>query len=152
MIFQEFTPNYGFDLRVIVIGDQFLGYYRHVPENDFRASGAGIYSKKTIPKEALLLAKRVKDSFPKTNMLAIDMLQDKRDDLFKVIETSIFIGVDTCEQLKVDGVPGLYRYKDGEFYFEPGRYWIQELALKEAMEEWINNQSKLLNEDSCNKQ
>jgi glutathione synthase/RimK-type ligase-like ATP-grasp enzyme len=137
VIFQEYTPNYDFDLRVIVIGNQFLGYYRHVPENDFRASGAGIYSKKEIPKEALLLAKRVRDAFPKTHMLAVDMLQDKRDDLFKVIETSIFISVETSEQLKVDGVPGLYKYKNGDFHFEPGRYWIQELALKEAMEEWL---------------
>ena len=139
VIFQEYTPNYGFDLRVIVIGDQFLGYYRNIPKNDFRASGAGIYLKKEIPQEALLLAQKVRDTFPKTYMLAVDMLKDKRDDLFKVIETSIFIGVDTCEQLKVEGVPGVYRYKDGQFHFEPGRYWIQELALKEAMKDWIIN-------------
>lgn len=70
-------------------------------------------------------------------MLAVDMLQDKRDHLFKVIETSVFIRVDTCEQLKVEGVPGFYQYYDGGFHFKPGRYWIQEFVLKEAMEQWI---------------
>lgn len=137
VIFQEFTPTDGFDLRVIIIGNCYFGYFRYAPTNDFRASGAGIVEKKEIPVEALLLAKKVKELFPDTDMLAVDMLQDKRDHLFKVIETSVFIRVDTCEQLKVEGVPGFYQYYDGKFHFKPGRYWIQEFVLKEAMEQWI---------------
>ncbi|AEF85060.1 conserved hypothetical protein [Treponema primitia ZAS-2] len=39
--FQEFIPNYGYDLKIIVVGNK-LGFIgRRVRKNDFRASGGG---------------------------------------------------------------------------------------------------------------
>lgn len=136
VIFQEKVPNEGFDLRVIMIGNYYLGYYRFPEKGDFRASGSGIYEKREIPLEVLKLAKKVKESLPKTYMLAVDFLQDSRDMKYYIIETSIFISVESSEQLFVDGVPGRYIEEHGNFKFEKGRYWVQELMIDEIINEW----------------
>lgn len=39
--FQEFIPNDGYDLKVVVIGDKMTFCARNVRKNDFRASGGG---------------------------------------------------------------------------------------------------------------
>lgn len=128
--FQEFIDDATYDLRVICIGDELLGYYRYPNEGDFRASGAGNYEKKAIPTEALDLAYKVRKNFGAT-CLATDFVYSEKRSQFLIIESSIFIGVDTCEQLSIDGVPGKYiRKADGDYEFVPGRFWIQELALK----------------------
>lgn len=134
--FQEYVEGASFDLRIIIIGNSYFGYYRDVPMNDFRASGAGIFQKRGIPKEALLMAKKVKDCMPPTRVLAVDLLQNPQDNKYYIIETSLFVSVDTPEQLVVDGVPGRYIYDKGEFIFEEGKFWIQELTLLELFEEW----------------
>lgn len=128
--FQEFIDDATYDLRVICIGDELLGYYRYPDKGDFRASGAGNYEKKAIPTEALDLAYKVRETFGAT-CLATDFVYSEKRNQFLIIESSIFIGVDTCEQLSIDGVPGKYIRKDsGDYEFIPGRFWIQELALK----------------------
>jgi glutathione synthase/RimK-type ligase-like ATP-grasp enzyme len=137
--FQDFVPNAKFDLRIIIAGNSFFGYYRQIPKDDFRASGAGKEDFATpIPEEALLLAKKVKDNFPKTKMLAVDMLKDERNGLLYIIECSIFLHVDFPSELTVNGRQGRYIYENGQFVFEEGKYWCQELSLLEAMKEWIN--------------
>ena len=105
--FQKFICDASFDLRVIVIGNKYFGYYRMKPHNDFRASGAGLYVKKEIPKEALLIARDVKEKL-NTTMLAVDMLKPENEGNYKMIEASIFIQVDTAEQLIINGVSGDY--------------------------------------------
>lgn len=142
VIFQEKVPNEGFDLRVIIIGNYYLGYYRYPNKGDFRASGSGVVEKKEIPKEVLLLAKKVKNVLPDTNMLAVDFLQDSRDMKYYIIETSLFISVESSEQLYVDGSPGRYIEEDGEFRFEEGRFWIQELMMDEVVKNWVNGDGK----------
>lgn len=137
VIFQEFVPNYGYDLRVIIVGNSYFGYYRKPRKNDFRASGSGITIKNDIPIEALILAKKVKNSLPKSYLLAVDLLRDTRDNNFYIIETSIFIGIESSEQLVVNGVAGRYVENNGEFVFEEGRFWLQELMLVEALKDWI---------------
>lgn len=132
--FQEFIDDATYDLRVICIGDELLGYYRYPNKGDFKASGAGNYEKKAIPKEALDLAYKVCENFG-TTCLATDFVYSQKHNQFLIIESSIFIGVDTCEQLSIDGVPGKYIRKDsGNYEFVPGRFWIQELALKHFIE------------------
>jgi glutathione synthase/RimK-type ligase-like ATP-grasp enzyme len=138
VLFQEAVPNYGFDLRVIIVGKYYFGYYRYPQKDDYRASGSGIVQKKEIPLEVLRLAKKTRDCLPKTYLLAVDFLQDKRDDKYYIIESSIFIGVESCEQLVVNGVPGRYIEENGEFTFEEGRFWIQELMMEELMKDWIS--------------
>jgi hypothetical protein len=37
--FQDYIPNDGYDMCVIVVGNRFFGFYRKVLPVDFRASG-----------------------------------------------------------------------------------------------------------------
>ena len=139
--FQEFVPSYGFDLRIIMIGDSYFGYYRYPKKGDFKASGSGIIEKKKLPQDVLVLAKKVRECLPKSVSLAVDFLQDKRDENYYIIETTIFMGIESCEQLMVNGVSGRYIEKDNIFTFEPGRFWLQELMMQELMTDWIAKNS-----------
>ncbi len=139
--FQEFVPNHGFDLRIIMIGNYYFGYFRYPKEDGFKASGSGIVDKKDIPKEALLLAKKIRESLPKANSLAVDFIKDKRDDNYYIVETTLFVGIESCEQLMVDGVAGRYVEENDTFTFEPGRFWLQELMLEDLMKDWIAKHS-----------
>lgn len=135
--FQNFIPNASYDLRVMVVGKKLFGYYRYPKKGDFKASGAGIVEKKEIPAEALELAYQTKKAF-NANFLATDMLYDEIKKKFFIIESSIFIGIDTCEQLVVNGNAGYYqRLSESDFQFNEGRFWIQELVLKEVFEKKI---------------
>ena len=136
--FQKFIHDAFFDLRVIVVANKYFGYYRKRPTNDFRASGAGLIEKKEIPKEALLIAKDLKEKLG-TTIVAVDMIKSKTDCEYKVIEASLFIRAESAQQLKIKGVPGYYEYCDGDFTFKPGKYWTQELALNEVLKSWISN-------------
>lgn len=132
--FQEFIEDAAFDLRIISVGSDLLGYYRYPNEGDFRASGAGNYEKKEIPSEALELAYQVKEKFGST-FLATDFVYSEKRKKFLIIESSIFIGIDTCEQLSINGVAGKYvRVSENQFEFRPGKFWVQELTLKSLIE------------------
>jgi glutathione synthase/RimK-type ligase-like ATP-grasp enzyme len=49
VFFQEFIPNDGFDLKMVVVNDKLGFIARHTRENDFRASGGGdIYFDKSL--------------------------------------------------------------------------------------------------------
>jgi glutathione synthase/RimK-type ligase-like ATP-grasp enzyme len=143
--FQKFMPNTGYDLRVIAVGNKVFGYYRDVPQGDFRASGMGMVRKGTLPEDAVHLAMRV---IKKLDLViaAVDMLQDSSGK-FHIIEMSPLIQVDTAGQLHVDGAPGAYVFNSsGTYTFEPGMFWIQELALKEFFEQWLQKQEVSLPE------
>jgi len=128
--FQEFIDSSKFDLRVIVVGNKLFGYYRFPKAGDFRASGAGKVVKKELPEEAMRLAVKTKETLKATS-LAVDMLYSEAGRKYYIIETSIFCGIDTAEQLVVDGIPGFYEYNNGIFTFKKGKFWIQELTLQE---------------------
>jgi hypothetical protein len=56
------------------------------------------------------------------------------DDEYYIVEFSPLCQMETPAQLMVDGVPGAYVFDDDESYhFEPGRYWVHELALREFL-------------------
>lgn len=132
--FQKFINDATYDLRMIIVDDQALGYYRYPNKGDFKASGAGNYEKKEIPAEALDLAFKVKEKFGST-CLATDVLYSEKENKYYIIESSIFIGIDTPRQLEINGVSGCYkRIKEGNYVFREGKFWIQELALKALLE------------------
>lgn len=132
--FQDFIEDADYDLRIICINDEFFGYYRYPNEGDFRASGAGNYEKKEIPNEALDLAHEARMRFGAT-CLATDLVYSRKLNKFMIIESSIFIGIDTCEQLSINGIAGKYvRKTNGSYDFVKGKYWIQELTLKHFIE------------------
>lgn len=132
--FQEFIEDATYDLRILCVGEDLFGYYRYPNEGDFRASGAGNYQKKEIPTEALELAYEVYKAFG-SSFLATDFVYSEKINQFLIIESSIFIGVDSCEQLSIDNVPGKYTRKaKSEYEFVEGKFWVQELTLKNIIE------------------
>ncbi len=136
--FQPLLEDVKFDLRIIVVGNKFLGYYRMKPDDDFRASGAGLFVKKELPEEAMLLAKEVNEKF-NSDMIAVDMIKSEKTNKFFVIETSIFIQVDTAQQLQINKIPGYYQFENDKFAFVENKVWLQELVLHEIMKKWIEN-------------
>jgi glutathione synthase/RimK-type ligase-like ATP-grasp enzyme len=130
VIFQEFIEDASFDLRVIVIGNKLMGYYRFPKAGDFRASGSNIYEKKEIPKEALDLAWKTKQLYS-AHSLAVDLLYSPSRKQYLIIESSIFCAIDTCMQLCINGVPGYYEKNETTYTFKEGKYWVQELTLQD---------------------
>jgi glutathione synthase/RimK-type ligase-like ATP-grasp enzyme len=132
---QRLVPNQGFDVRVIVIGDKVLGYYRDVPRGEFRASGMGTVRKDRLPPKAVIIARRAAEAL-RAPCLGVDMLIDTSGERAFIIEVSSFFQVITPEQLHVDGVPGMLVGDDLEFV--PIRVWPQELALQHVLErQWV---------------
>lgn len=135
--FQDFIEDATYDLRIMCVGEDLFGYYRYPNEGDFRASGAGNYEKKEIPTEALELAYQVYKALG-SNFLATDFVYSEKTKQFLIIESSVFIGVDSCEQLAINDVPGKYiRKSKNEYEFVEGKFWIQELTLKNLIENRI---------------
>ena len=85
--FQEFVPNDGYDLKVVVIGDKMTFCARKVRNNDFRASGGG-----DIYYDRRLLTERIIDSAFSTakklqmNCVGFDYVIDKSTGECKIIE------------------------------------------------------------------
>jgi len=128
LYFQNYIHDSEYDLRIIVISNKLFGYYRYPKSGDFRASGSGIVEKKALPEEAMRIALRTKELFKSTS-LAVDMVYSRDEGKYYIIETSIFCGIDTPEQLVIDGKPGYYVWDGSRFTFHEGRFWVQDLAL-----------------------
>ncbi len=130
--FQDFIPNDGYDIRVIVAGNWLFGYYRKVLAGDFRASGMNLVEKRELPETALRIAYQV-NKVVNSPMLVVDMVHGL-DDKYYIIEFSPICQMEFPEQLHVNGVPGVYVFdSDDAYHFEKGRYWVHELALKEFL-------------------
>jgi glutathione synthase/RimK-type ligase-like ATP-grasp enzyme len=127
--FQKYIESTGFDLRIIIVGEKFFGYYRYSEKNDFRASGSGKVSKKDLPFEVLKLASEIYNKLEFKDMIAIDFIQKKSNLEYLVIEVSNFFSIETSLQTQVNGVPGYYHYNGLNFQFKEGQMWVQELAL-----------------------
>jgi glutathione synthase/RimK-type ligase-like ATP-grasp enzyme len=140
--FQKLLQNTHYDLRVIGVGNKVFGYYRDIPSGDFRASGMGLVRKGALPEDAVRLAMEL---IKKLDLViaSVDILQEPGGKL-QIIEVQANITVETPGQLHVDGIPGAYVFNStGEFHFEPCKYWIQELALKEFFERLLLRQANL---------
>jgi len=130
--FQDYIPNDGFDMRVIVIGDMVFGYYRKVLKGDFRASGMDLVEKRALPLEAMQIARKLYRIIH-SPLLVVDMLHGQ-DGHYYVIEFSPTCQMKTPEQLHVNGVPGMFLFEDDDtFHFKPCQYWVQGLALREFL-------------------
>ncbi len=126
---QEYIPSDGYDLRVIVVGNRLFGNYRKAPEGDFRASGMYLGEFRALPEEAMRIALQV-NAFVKSPAMAVDMLHSP-DGAYRIIEMSPITQVQNSEWLQVDNVAGAYIFDNDSFTFQPGLYWIDELALRE---------------------
>ena len=95
--FQEFVPNDGFDIRVILVGDRAFGYYRRVPKGDFRASGMNTVERRGLPEEAIRVALEVQRHVD-SPQLVVDMVHGL-DGRFVIVEYSIICLMDRPEDL-----------------------------------------------------
>lgn len=136
--FQEFIPNDGYDIRVIVVGNWVFGYYRKVLEGDFRASGMNLVEKRELPEEAMRIALKAYEAI-KSPKIVVDMVHGT-DGKYHIIEYSPICQMEFPEQLHVGGVPGVYLFENDSFVFKKGRYWLHELALQEfLMKDYLTN-------------
>jgi len=128
--FQEFIPNDGYDIRVIVVGNMVFGFYRKAPKGDFRASGMHIEEMRDLPEEAIRIARSV-NKIINSPLLAVDMVHGV-DGKFYINEFSPICEMSTLNQLQVNGVSGAYIFdKEDNYKFMPCNFWVHELALKE---------------------
>jgi glutathione synthase/RimK-type ligase-like ATP-grasp enzyme len=128
--FQDYIPNDGYDIRVIVVGEKVFGFYRKAPKGDFRASGMKIEEKRDLPSEAMKIARKVNETL-NSPLLVVDMLHGN-DGNYYINEISPLCGISTQDELQVNGIPGVYIFSnDGTYHFEPVNYWIHEAVLYE---------------------
>lgn len=136
---QDFIEDATYDLRVMLVGNKAFGYYRYPNKGDFRASGANNVEKKAIPHEALMLAIDIRNKL-NSRQLGVDLLFSEKSNKYYIIETSLFNQIDTPEQLVIDGVAGYYDIADvNNITFKEGKFWIQELVLRDVVTEWASN-------------
>lgn len=86
--FQDFIPNEGFDIRVVVIENKAVALKRVTRKNDFRASGSGnlVFENEHIDKRYIKIAFDLSKKL-KTSSLAIDLIHSKQDAIY-VVEIS----------------------------------------------------------------
>jgi len=86
---QEFIPNEGYDLKVVVVNDKVSFVARLARKNDFRASGGGLlsYDKELVTKEIRTIAR---ETSKKCGFICMgyDFVVDKRNGKPLIIEIS----------------------------------------------------------------
>jgi len=85
--FQEFIPNDGYDLKIVVIGDKLSYLARRVRKNEFRASGGGdiFYDRSLVTSETRDEAYRICDLLG-SQCMGFDMVVDSRDGRAYIVE------------------------------------------------------------------
>lgn len=87
--FQEFIPNDGFDLKVVVVGDKLSYIARNVRKGDFRASGGGslYYDRSLITRQIIDSAFGVSDKL-NFKCMGYDYVIDNSNNDCKIVEIS----------------------------------------------------------------
>ena len=112
--FQEFVPNEGYDLKVVVIGDKMTFCARNVRKNDFRASGGGdcYYDRSLLTDDVIDSAFYAADKL-KMDCIGFDYVVDAKTGKGKIIE--MCYGFD----YQVQSGLGAYVDKDHTWHEEP---------------------------------
>ena len=86
---QEFIPNEGYDMKVVVVGDKLSGFVRPVRSNDFRASGGGecFFDKKYFTEPIIKSAFQAADVL-NTQCIGFDYVVDKNTGEGLIVEMS----------------------------------------------------------------
>jgi|SRR5690554_101817 len=86
---QEFIPNDGFDLKIVVVGDKLSFIGRNILKGEFRASGGGslFYDKAMVPKNVIDSAFKTSDKLG-FKCMGYDYVVDKASSNGKIIEIS----------------------------------------------------------------
>lgn len=86
---QEFIPNDGYDMKVVVVGDKCSGLVRPIRSHDFRASGGGevFFEKKYFTEQIIRSAFAVADALG-TQCIGFDYVVDNRTGNGLIVEMS----------------------------------------------------------------
>ncbi len=86
---QEYIPNDGFDMKVVVVGDKCTGLYRPIRSHDFRASGGGsvLYNKELFTENIIKSAFATADAL-QLQCVGFDYVIDKRTGNGLIVEMS----------------------------------------------------------------
>ena len=87
--FQDFIPNEGFDLKIVIIKDKAFFFGRPIRRGDFRASGGGaaFYDKELVPKNVVMSAFETSDKL-NFQCMGYDYVVNKDNNQGKIIEMS----------------------------------------------------------------
>ena len=117
-IVQEFIPNILHEWRIIKIGDNYFGH-KKLLKGDF-ASGSGMVGWVAPPRHLLDMARELCD---KGGFLCMDVdIFETKEGKFVINELQASFGSYLDYQMSIDGKPGRYKYIDGEYVFEEGRF------------------------------
>lgn len=117
LIIQHFE-RIKWEWRIIRLGDSFFGHQKLL-KGDF-ASGSGRAGWEAPPRHLLELVRGLTDRFG-FRSVAVDIFETV-DDRFLINEVQSLFGSYDDAQMRVDGVPGRYQYRDGEYRFEEGHF------------------------------
>lgn len=111
---QEFIPNDGFDMKVVVVGNKLSGLYRPVRSHDFRASGGGecLYNKELFTSNIIESAFSVADALG-VQCIGFDYVVNKDTGKGVIVEMSY--GFSHSAVLGMGG----YFDRDGVWYDKP---------------------------------
>lgn len=86
---QEYIPNDGFDMKVVVVGDKCTGLHRPIRSHDFRASGGGtvLYDKTLFSDDIIKSAFATSDALG-LQCVGFDYVVDKRTGKGVIVEMS----------------------------------------------------------------
>lgn len=117
VIFQEFVPH-DFEWRAVRIGDSFFAHKKmKVGE---KASGSLIKGYENPPLHLFDFVREITDRHDFQSQ-AVDLFETS-DGRFLVNEMQCIFGQSDPYQMLVDGNPGRYIYKNGDWIFEPGDF------------------------------
>lgn len=86
---QEFIPNKGYDMKVVVVGDKLSGLYRPIRSHDFRASGGGeVYYDKNLFTENIIRSAFATADALGTKCIGFDYVVDVRTGKGLIVEMS----------------------------------------------------------------
>ncbi len=86
---QEFIPNDGYDLKIVVVGDKLSFIGRNIRKGEYRASGGGdiFYDKDKVTNDVIATAFKTSDIL-NFNCMGYDYVVDKNTDKGKIVEIS----------------------------------------------------------------
>ena len=134
--FQEFVPNDGYDIRIVVVNEKMSFCTRPIRKNDFRASGSGITEhRRELVSEHVLVTARDMAKKLKLQKIAFDFVVDNRTGVGKITEMC-------CEFPHSGGIIGAGGYWDfdlnwHEGILEPSKELINMLIRRETCSTFI---------------
>lgn len=138
---QEFIKDVKWEWRMIKVGNSYFGHQKLMKGK--YASGSGLVGWVDPPKELLYLVKDLceKGGFP---CMDVDVLEDGEGHYY-INELQASFGSYEDYQMSINGKPGRYVWRDGDFHFEEGlfnTYWSNKIKIEHFIELLNNKQER----------